>query len=50
MAKALSVGFLLCRFALGQGTPVSAPLSHIARRMDMVHRAAEQTDPMPELE
>jgi carboxypeptidase Q len=50
MAKAPFVGLLLCGFALGQGTPASAPLSHMTLRLDMVRRAAEQTDPTPELQ
>ena len=50
MAKAPLVGLLLCGFALGQETPASAALSHMALRMDVVHRAAEQTDPTPKLE
>jgi hypothetical protein len=50
IAKVPFVGLLLCGFALGQETPASARLSHMALRMDVVHRAAEQTDPTPELE
>lgn len=34
----------------GQSVPASTPASPIASRLDLIHRAAEQTDPMPELE
>jgi carboxypeptidase Q len=34
----------------GQSVPASTPTSPIASRLDLIHRAAEQTDPMPELE
>ena len=50
MAKAPFVGLLLCGFALGQGTPASASPSQMALRLEKVHRAAEQTDPTPELQ
>jgi carboxypeptidase Q len=50
IAKVPFVGLLLCGFALGQETPASARLSDMALRMDVVHHAAEQTDPTPELE
>jgi carboxypeptidase Q len=50
MATAPFVGLLLCGFALGQEAPASAALSRMALRLDVVHRAAEQTDPTPELE
>jgi len=50
MANGSFVGLLLCGVALAQGTSASAPPSHMALRMDMVHRAAEQTDPTPELQ
>jgi carboxypeptidase Q len=50
IAKAPFVGLLLCSFAPSQETPAATALSHMALRMDAVHRAAEQTDPMPELE
>ena len=50
LAKIPFVGLLISGCAFGQAAPASAPLSPMALRMDMVHRAAEQTDPMPELE
>ena len=50
LAKIPFVGLLLCGGALGRATPASAPVSPMALRMDMVHRAAEQTDPAIELE
>src|SRR5580700_6087882 len=50
MANGSLAGLLLCGVALAQGTPASVPPSRMALRMDMVHRAAEQTDPTPELQ
>jgi len=50
MAKAPFVGLFLCSFALGQGTSASASRSQMALAVDVVRRAAEQTDPMPELQ
>ena len=50
LAKIPFVGLLICGCALGQAAPASAPKSPMALRLDTVHRAAEQTDPMPELE
>src|SRR5258706_2019871 len=50
LAKIPFVGLLICSCALGQAAPPSAPISPMALRLDTVYRAAEQTDPMPELE
>src|SRR3984893_1204751 len=50
LAKIPFAGLLLCGCALGQAAPASAPKSPMSLRMDMVQRAAEQTDPTPELE
>jgi carboxypeptidase Q len=50
LAKIPLVGLLISGCAFGQAAPASAPISPMALRMEMVHRAAEQTDPMPELE
>lgn len=50
LAKLLCVGLLISGCALGQAAPASAPISPMALRMDLVHRAAEQTDPTLELE
>lgn len=50
LAKIAFVGLLISSCAFGQAAPASAPSSPMALRMDMVHRAVEQTDPMLELE
>src|SRR6202045_3012127 len=50
LAKIPCVGLLISGCALGQAAPASAPISPMALRLDMVHRAAEQTDPTLELE
>jgi len=50
LAKLPCVGLLISGCALGQAGPASAATSPIALRLDMVHRAAEQTDPTLELE
>jgi carboxypeptidase Q len=44
------VGLLISGYAFGQTAPVSPPRLPMALRMDMVHRAVEQTDPTPELD
>lgn len=44
------MGLLFCGFALGQRTSASALPLQMALRMDEVLRAAEQTDPTPELQ
>jgi hypothetical protein len=49
-AKLLCLGLLISGCTLGQAAPASAPISPLAFRLDMVHRAAEQTDPTLELE
>jgi len=50
LAKIPCVGLLISGCALGQAAPASTPMSAMALHMDMVHRAAEQTDPTLELE
>jgi carboxypeptidase Q len=50
LVKIPCVGLLISGCALGQAAPASAPISPMALHMDMVHGAAEQTDPTLELE